>query len=244
MQTKNNIMLWFIGLPSGGLDLISIKALTLIKNCKLCICPGSLINRKLLSYCDETIWIQDNLNYQTERIIYFILCSRGIIVKLHSGSMFGYSGINEIIFYLNMLGILFTIIPSIGALDTAFSYLGWEPTSMVNRGIYITRIIKKSIISNKIPCKRMLIETNSIVVFYLSARLIHYVCDVFYQTFGKDYHVICVFKSNWHSEIYLLTNLNHLHNDLKRTSILRISMIISGKSLLTSRYCSHKLMNN
>ncbi len=235
-------MVWFIGLSSGGLDLISIKVLTLIKNCKLCICPGSLIDRKLLSYCDETIWIQNNLKYQTERIIYFILCSKGINVKLHSGSMFGYSGTSEVAFYLNILGITFKVIPSIGALDTAFSYLGWEPALLINRGIYITRITRKSVISNKLLCKRTLVEAGSIVAIYLASRTIHYVCDILYQAFGKGCLVVCVFKSNWHSEIYLLTNIYQLHNDLKRASILRMSMIIIGRSLLPTWHPTYKLI--
>ncbi|PIM95746.1 Cobalt-precorrin-4 C(11)-methyltransferase [Candidatus Hodgkinia cicadicola] len=241
INIKYNKMLWFIGLPSGGLDLISIRALTLIKNCKLCICSSSLINRKLLSYCDKTIWVQNNLNYQIERMIYFVLCSRGIVVKLHSGSMLGYSGVNELAFYLNILGVQFTILPSVGAMDTAFSYLGWEPDFTINKGIIITKITKKSIVSNKLFCKWTLMELNPIVVIYLASRLIQYVCDALCQTFGKHCLVVCVFKSNWHSEIYLLTNLYHLHGDLKRASILRLTMIIANKSLLTSRYSLCKL---
>ncbi|PIM95334.1 Cobalt-precorrin-4 C(11)-methyltransferase [Candidatus Hodgkinia cicadicola] len=241
IKVNYNKMLWFIGLPSGGLDLISIKALTLIKNCKLCICSSSLINRKLLSYCDETIWIQNNLNYQIERIIYFVLCSKGIVVKLHSGSMLGYSGINELAFYLNILGVPFTILPSVGAMDTAFSYLGWEPDYSINKGIIITRITKTSIVNNKFLCKRTLMESNPIVVIYLASRLIQYVCDALYQAFGKYCSVVCVFKSNWHSEVYLLTNLYHLHGDLKRASILRLNMIIANNTLLTSRYSLCKL---
>ncbi len=234
-------MVWFIGLPSGGLDLISIKGLNLIKNCKLCICPRSLINRKLLSCCDKTIWIQNNLKYQTERMIYFMLCSKGITVKFYSGNMFDYSGTSEIAFYLNILGITFTILPSVGVFDTVFSYLGWEPDPLINRGIYITRIIRGSIISNKLLCKRTLIEAGSIVAIYLASRTIHYVCDVLYQAFGRNCPIVCVFKSDWHPEVYLLTNLYQLHNDLKRVSILRMGMIIVGRSLLSSRYSVCKL---
>ncbi len=111
-------MLWFVGLPSGSLDLISIKALTLIKNCRFCICPSSLVNNRLLSYCNKTIWLQNNLKCRIENMIYFILCNKGFVVKLHSGGLFGYSGINEIAFYLNILGAPFATLPSVGVLDT------------------------------------------------------------------------------------------------------------------------------
>ncbi len=51
-------------------------------------------------------------------------------MRLCSGSPFVYSGGSEFNFYLSVLGIKNTSLPSVGALDTALCYLGFECSSV------------------------------------------------------------------------------------------------------------------
>ncbi len=236
-------MVWFAGIPSGSLDLISVKTLTLIRNCKLCICANSLLNNKMLGYCGKVLLLKNNYKCQIEQIIYLILCCKGLVIKLHSGCVFGYSGFNEIIFYLNILGISFAVIPSIGVIDTVFSYLGWEFDSVINKSIIIVRLTKQTLVDGKLVCGRGLLEIHPILVAYLTTRLVPYVVKLLSQIFGNFCPIICVCKSSWRMETYLLTNISHLINDIKRLSMLRMTLVIVGRSILISRKMKCKLTN-
>ncbi len=129
-------------------------------------------------------------------MIYFILCNKGLVIKLYSGGLFDYSGINEIAFYLNILGVPFATLPSVGILDTAFSYLGLGFDLLVNRNIIITRITKRSLINSKFICEQTLAESQPIIVAYLSIRLVPYLCKILSWTFGKYCPILCVYKSS------------------------------------------------
>ncbi len=235
-------MIWLIGLPSGSLDLISIKALTLLKNCKLCICPQSLLNNKLLSYCNNAVSTFESLKWQLEHIMYAILCTNGLVVKLHSGSLFGYSGVNELSFYLKSLGKHFTVLPSIGVLDTVFSYLGCEFDSTWSRTMVITRLTKKGIVNNKLFCSQTLFLLRPLAVVYLSIRLIPFICKVLRSSYGPFCPVVCVYKSTWHTETYLLSNIGSLNRDIKSIALLRMVLLVIGRNLLGRSLTSCKLI--
>ncbi|MFP3039080.1 MAG: SAM-dependent methyltransferase, partial [Candidatus Hodgkinia cicadicola] len=109
-----NQPVWLIGVPSGRLDLLSLRALTLIRNCKSCFYSSSLISEEVLTLCTSAVLVKDVLNDSIEDVSYMMLTSvktGGITVKLYSGSLFVYSGMQELTFRLNCIGIPFEIVP-------------------------------------------------------------------------------------------------------------------------------------
>ncbi len=119
-------MLWLVGVPSGKLDLLSVKAVSLLASCELCLYSGSLIDERVLRCCRRALVVRSALSDRLEDTLYALLCSNSMTVKLVSGSLFAYSGIRELSFYLKALKLAFSIVPSVGALDVAFAYLGCE----------------------------------------------------------------------------------------------------------------------
>ncbi|MFP3039652.1 MAG: SAM-dependent methyltransferase, partial [Candidatus Hodgkinia cicadicola] len=128
-------MIWLVGVPSGSLDLISLKSMLLIRSCKFCFYTSSLLSSNILRQCTSAVLVKSVLHDSLESILYMILCAKGTIVKLCSGSLFLYSGVREASFYLKMLSLPFSVVPSVGVLDVAFSYLGYELVSAWNKTI-------------------------------------------------------------------------------------------------------------
>lgn len=78
-------------------------------------------------------------------------------------------------------------------------------------------------------------------VVYLSVRLISSISSIFAQTYKMRCPVVCVYRASWYSEVYLLTRLNKLNNDLKQANASQVILLIIGKSLLNTKHIGTKL---
>ncbi|MGP1922002.1 MAG: SAM-dependent methyltransferase [Candidatus Hodgkinia cicadicola] len=236
IMTKHAV--WLIGVPAGRLDLLSLKALTLIRNCKACFYSSSLITEDILSLCSSAELVKDVLNDSIEDVLYMLLTSvksGGITIKLYSGSLFVYSGLQELTIHLNSIGIPFEVVPSVGALEVAFAQLGCEFFTPWNRSIVVTKVTKRSTDNRKLLCLETLSRAAPALVLYLSIRLATYVATVLASEYGKLCPVVCVYRATWNEETYLLTNLSRLSADVRALSITRTAVVIIGRSLLSFR---------
>ncbi|XXN19797.1 MAG: SAM-dependent methyltransferase [Candidatus Hodgkinia cicadicola] len=235
------MFVWLIGVTSGQLDLLSLKALTIISNCRFCFYASSLISSSLLRLCSNAICVRPTLRDSIEDIIYMILCSKGLVAKLYSGSPFFYSGVNETSFYLNMLNIKYSVLPSVNVIDTALSYLGYEFTSIWNKSVIITRLSKKNVINSKLFSLESICNLKPLLILYLSVRLIPYFAALAAYNYGLDCPVICVFKSSWGSEAFMLSSVRWLQRDISCSRYTRAVLIIVGRALMSCKHFSSKL---
>ncbi len=125
-----------------------------------------------------------------------MLCAKGTIVKLCSGSLFLYSGMHEIAFYLKALGLPFSVVPSVGVLDVAFAYLGYEFVSAWNKTVLITRLVKRDKTSSKLICSQAVSWLMPLTVIYLSVRLVFSVSEIFAHAYKASCPVVCVYKAS------------------------------------------------
>lgn len=228
--------IWFIGVPSGRLDLLSLKALALLRNCQSCFYASSLISEDVLSLCSSATLVKDTLNDSVEDVLYMMMVSAstgGITVKLYSGSLSVYSGMQELAFHMRSLGMHFAVVPSVGALDVAFAQLGYEFFTPWNRAIVITKVTKRPTNNRKLLCLESLANATPLLVLFLSVRLMSYVGTALLASYGSNCPTLCVYRSAWNEETYLLTRLSKLSTDVRALSLNRTAMLIIGRSLLS-----------
>ncbi|MFP3018957.1 MAG: SAM-dependent methyltransferase [Candidatus Hodgkinia cicadicola] len=229
---------WLVGVPSGRLDLLSLKALALIKNCKYCFYSSSLISEDVLALCVSAVLVKDVLNDSTEDVSYMLMTSvksGGLTVKLYSGSLSIYSGMQELTFHLNTCGIPFEIVPSVGALEVVFAQLGCELLTPWGKSLVITKVTKRSMDCRKLLCLETLSLAVPTLVLYLSIRLAPYVATALTGGYGSRCPVLCVYRATWNEETYLLTKLSSLSADVRALSPQRTVVVIIGRSLLNFR---------
>ncbi|XXM90193.1 SAM-dependent methyltransferase [Candidatus Hodgkinia cicadicola] len=237
------MFVWLVGVCSGQLDLMSVKALTLINNCRFCFYAGTLISASLIRLCFNAVCVRSILKDSVEDVIYMILCSSGLVVKLYSGSPFVYSGVSETSYYLSVLGVKWAVLPSVGVIDTALSYLGYEFTSVWGKSVVITKLSKKSLVNNKLFSLENICDVKPLLVVYLSVRLVPFFCKLATYCYGRDCPVVCVFKSGWDAEVFLLSSLRWLERDISCSNVVRMVLLIVGKALLLCVCSGSKLMH-
>ncbi|WQD12219.1 MAG: SAM-dependent methyltransferase [Lawsonella clevelandensis] len=108
---------YFIGAGPGAADLLTVRAVELLKRCPVCLYAGSIVPPEVLAYCPP----RTTSEYRTSAACrdYRSNCGCGCTwrrcARLHSGDISVYSAVNEQIRHLRKLGIDYSIVPGVPA---------------------------------------------------------------------------------------------------------------------------------
>ena len=135
---------YFIGAGPGAADLLTVRAVELLKRCPVCLYAGSIVPPEVLAYCPPPAQLVNTARRPLAEIIDLIAAAdaRGDdVARLHSGDISVYSAVNEQIRHLLKLGIDYSIVPGVPAFAAAAATLGQELTvPTVTQSLILTRV--------------------------------------------------------------------------------------------------------
>lgn len=165
-------MIYFIGAGSGDPELLTIKALNVLKKADAVLYTGSLVPKEVLCWSKKGAVIEDSQDMSYDEIFEFLRKYKDkIVARVHTGDPSIYSTIAKQIEYLRGQNIAFEVIPGVTAAFGAAASLGIEYTIPgVSQTLIITRIEGNT--PNPEKLEHILACKNSSHVFYLSITLI------------------------------------------------------------------------
>jgi len=165
-------MIYFIGAGPGDPELITVKAMNILKKADAVLFTGSLVPREVLSWCKEDALIVDSQGMKYPEIFEFLETHKDkVLARVHTGDPSIYSTTAKQIEFLNEKGIEYNVIPGITAAFGAAASLGIEYTIPgVSQTIILTRVEGKT--PNPEKLENILACKNSSLAFYLSILLI------------------------------------------------------------------------
>ena len=108
----------FIGAGPGAPDLITVRGLEYIKNCKLCLYAGSLVPKGIICQANKEAEVIDTASLHLDQILKK-MCEadeKGYdVARVHSGDPSIYGAIAEQMRRLEELGIDYDITPGVPA---------------------------------------------------------------------------------------------------------------------------------
>jgi len=119
----------FIGAGPGDPDLITVKALRLIRECPVCLYAGSLVPEAIVAEAPGTVI--DTAPLALDAIIDEMAAAHERcedVARVHSGDPSLYGAIAEQIRRLKALGIPYDVTPGVSAYAAAAAALGRELT--------------------------------------------------------------------------------------------------------------------
>jgi len=135
---------YFIGAGPGAADLLTVRAVELLKRCPVCLYAGSIVPPEVLEYCPPTAQLVNTARRPLAEIIDLIAAAdaRGDdVARLHSGDISVYSAVNEQIRHLLERGIDYSIVPGVPAFAAAAAALEQELTvPTVAQSLILTRV--------------------------------------------------------------------------------------------------------
>ena len=234
---------YFIGVGPGDPELLTLKALKIIKKAGYCIYAGSLINKKILKYTPRGARLLDSAKMTLEGIIDIMdkAYKEGIdVARLHSGDPSIYGAIQEQMEALDEKGIRYEIVPGVSSFQAAAASLNQELTlSGVSQTVILTRRAGKTPVPER-QSLAMLAKSKSTMCIFLSIDQVKDIARELIPSYGKDCPVSVVYKVTWHDEKIIKTTLSKLSKEVKKNRLNKTALIIVGH-VLNKKFNKSKL---
>jgi precorrin-4/cobalt-precorrin-4 C11-methyltransferase len=241
-----NSKVYFIGVGPGDPELITVKALKVLKQADVVIYAGSLINPEILKYAKKDAKIYDSAKMDREEIIRVMVeeVKRGkIVARLHPGDPHIYGALKEQQDALKKEGVSYTVIPGVSsflaaaaALDTELTLPGVSQTIIITRASYRATPVPDS------ENLESLARHKATLVIFTGIQLIERIVDELLKGgYPPETPVGVVYKASWPEQIVLKGTLQNIVKMVKDARIYRTALIIVGEVVEPKRYELSKL---
>ena len=170
---KNYFKVYFIGAGPGDLELLTLKAVKIIRKADVIIYAGSLVNKDILKFARKGAVSYDSSKMTLEEVLGVIekeKSTKKIIARLHTGDPSLYGAIQEQMDWCEKEGISYEVIPGVSSYQAAAASLRQEFTLPgVSQTVILTRLSGRT----KVPKKEDLAHLAKIratLVIFLSVQ--------------------------------------------------------------------------
>jgi precorrin-4/cobalt-precorrin-4 C11-methyltransferase len=223
-------MVYFIGAGPGDPELVTVKAMNILRKADAVLFTGSLVPKEVLTWCKDDAIIEDSQGMKYPEIFEFLTKYKDkIVARLHTGDPSIYSTIAKQIEFLEEQGIEYSVIPGITAAFGAAASLGIEYTIPgVSQTIILTRVEGKT--PNPEKLENILACKNSSLAFYLSILLLKKLKEKALEM-GYSSNTPCwvVEKATWKDEKIYKGTISNIQEQVSH--IKGVALILFGDYL-------------
>jgi len=223
-------MVYFIGAGPGDPELVTVKAMNILKKADAVLFTGSLVPKEVLSWCKENALIVDSQGMKYPEIFEFLETHKDkIVARVHTGDPSIYSTIAKQIEYLKEQDIEYSVIPGITAAFGAAASLGIEYTIPgVSQTVILSRVEGKT--PNPEKLENILACKNSSLAFYLSILLLEKLKKTALEMdYSPDTPCWVIEKATWAEEKIYKGTISDIHE--KVSHIRGVALILFGDYL-------------
>ena len=235
---------FFIGGGPGDPELLTLKAVKVMKDSDIVIYAGSLVNKKVLDFVADSAEVYDSSSMTLDEIIKVMVDganSGKIVSRIHTGDPSIYGAIMEQMRELEKKKIPFDVIPGVSSLFAAAAAL---KTELTVPGVSQTVIITRP--SGRTPVPRRedlgaLASHRSTMCIFLGVHKIGEVVKSLREHYGDDTPVAVVKRASWEDEEIVRGRLSDIEDKVKMSSIRRTAIIIVGDVLEPGEFKASRL---
>jgi len=229
--------IYFIGIGPGDPELLTLKALKVIKEADLIVYPGSLISEEML----EFLKVENpegefydaygkSLGEILEKMKEIYLLGK-VVVRLVSGDVTLFSSIMEHIEYIRKEEISFEIVPGVSSGLVAGARLSLEFTyPELSNSVIFTRLAGKTGGASEDEILKFC-GTKSTLVFFLTSGLIEKLEKTLKKALPAETKVAILYKLSRPEEQVILTILDKLSEIMNNEGISGTALIVVGNIL-------------
>lgn len=225
---------YFIGAGPGDPELITVKALNLIKRCPVVLYAGSLVPEEILSCAKEDAEIINSASLALPEIIEHLKTATSggkDVARVHSGDPSIYGAIGEQMRQLDELGIDYEVIPGVTAASASAAWLKKEFTlSGVTQTVIYTRYGAKTPMPEK-ESLSSLAQHGATLAIHLGISHIHKIVDELIPHYGADCPVAVCYRTSWPEQDRVEGTLADIVKKVRDKKITRTALILVGQVL-------------
>ena len=225
-----------VGAGPGALDLITQRAIKLIKEADVLVWTDSLISPQIIRLSKKNCQLIPTSHLTLEDILPILINNSKEgkkVVRLHDGDPCLFSALTEQIQLLKKENIEVEIVPGISAYQATAAAIQKELTIP---GITQTIILSRASGRTGTPERESLEKLASIgasLCLYLSARHVESVEKTLLKYYPKETPVVIGYRVSWDDEWLKIVPLNLMSSTSKEKSLIRTTLYIISPALNT-----------
>lgn len=238
---------FFIGAGPGAPDLITVRGLTLIERCPVCLYAGSLVPGQIVAAAPKGALILDTAPMHLDQIIEEMRKADAAgkdVARVHSGDPSIYGAIAEQMRRLDRLGIEYEVVPGVPAFAGAAAKLKAELTlPEIAQTVIVTRTGMKASSMPEHETLENLGRTRATLAIHLSIRNLETIRNALEPFYGNDCPVIIAYRATWPDELYIRTTLSEMREEVRKHKITRTALILVGQVFGENEFRDSDLYN-
>jgi precorrin-4/cobalt-precorrin-4 C11-methyltransferase len=228
----------FIGAGPGAADLITVRGLRLIQQCRVCLYAGSLVPAEIVAAAPAGARVIDTASLTLDEIIAEIAAAHGAghdVARIHSGDPSLYGAIGEQMRRLDALGIPYDVTPGVPAFAAAAAALRRELTAPdIAQTIILTRTATRASAMPEGENLERLAASGATLAIHLSINNLAFVVRALMPHYGGDCPVVVAYRVSWPDETMIRGTLATIRDVVKAMQITRTALILVGPALAGS----------
>jgi precorrin-4/cobalt-precorrin-4 C11-methyltransferase len=225
---------YIVGAGAGNPEWLTVQADRLIRQARLCVYAGSLVNPQIIDMLPASCNRYDSAHMCLDEII--AICADAHardcdVIRLHTGEPSLYGAIGEQMNALKELGIEFKMIPGISAFQAAAAALQCELTAPeIAQTVILTRTAGRTPLPPEQELSK-LAEHKATLCIYLSTENVALICGQLRPCYGDDCPAAVVYHASWPDQQIICGTLVTLPYLAEESGIKRTALILVGHAL-------------
>lgn len=230
---------FFVGAGPGAPDLLTLRAVNVLRRCAVCLYAGALVPPAVLEHCPPAARLVDSQHLTLDEIEAILTEAHAAgqdVARLHSGDPSLYSAVTEQAARLRAHGIPFEIVPGVPAFAAAAAAVGRELTvPAVAQSVILTRHARRATALPPGEDLDGLAAHGTTLVLHLAVQAVDELVPRLAAHYGEDCPIVVVARASWPDELVLEGTLRTIAALVAAHGVRRTATILVGPALAGDR---------
>ena len=225
----------FVGAGPGAADLLTLRAVELLRSSPVCLYAGTYLDQEVLAHCDPDTRLVDTQSLDLDRITEHLVEAHreGLdAVRLCSGDPSVYSALHEQTRRLDAAGVPWDVTPGVPAYAAAAALLGKELTvPEVVQSVVLTRAQARSTRMPESESLAHFAQSRASLALHLAITRVRELVDDLLPEYGPDCPVAVVAHATRPNELVLRGTLADIADQVEQAGLRHTAVILVGAAV-------------
>ncbi|MFE3959818.1 precorrin-4 C(11)-methyltransferase [Nocardia sp. NPDC059091] len=232
----------FIGAGPGAADLLTVRAVELLRRSPVCLYAGTYLDPEVLGHCAPDAELIDTQRLDLDEIVTH--CARAHaegkdVARLCSGDPSLYSALTEQKRRLDALGIPWDVTPGVPAYAAAAALLGAELTVPEQvQSVVLTRTQARSTAMPESEALANFARTRATLILHLAITRIRTLARELVPDYDADCPVAVVYRATQPEQQVLRGTLADIADRVEAAGLRQAAVILVGPALAETLNCA------
>ena len=232
----------FIGAGPGAADLLTVRAVGLLRDSPVCLYAGTYLDPEVLGHCAPDAELIDTQGLDLDQIIEHCVRAEAAgrdVARLCSGDPSIYSALTEQTRRLDARGVPWDVTPGVPAYAAATALLGTELTvPELVQSVVLTRTRARSTAMPDSEALANFARTRASLVLHLAITRIRALAEELSADYGDDCPVAVVYRASQPDQQVLRGTLADIADRVEAAGLRQAAVVLVGRALADSGGCA------